>query len=130
MVDSHPTKGRSIPSWQRGDSTSSSESEPTAPSDTVRDPSSPSNQHDSQPEGQRDLHASRTSLLNQATKFLQDDDIRDAPIERKMAFLESKGLSDLEIKGLLADSRNEDHSSDDSKKQRVEDLQVSRAMPG
>lgn len=132
MVDSHPTKGRSIPSWQRGDSSSSSSSEPTAPSGTVRDPSSPSNQDDSQQkrDGQRDIHASRATLLNQATKFLQDDDIRDAPTERKVAFLESKGLSELEIEGLLADSRNEDHSSDDSKKQPVKGLKVSRAMPG
>ncbi|MCJ1427776.1 hypothetical protein MMC29_005681 [Sticta canariensis] len=131
MVDSLPTKGRSIPSWQRGDSSSSSSSssEPTAPSGTVRDPSSPSNQDDSQRDGQRDLHASHASLLNQATKFLQDDDIRDAPTERKMAFLESKGLSDLEIEGLLADSRNEDHSSDDSKKQPVKDLQTTRTQP-
>lgn len=134
MVDSHTTKGRSIPSWQRGgsssSSSSSSSSEPTAPSATVRDPSSPSNEDDSQQDRQGDLHASRASLLNQATNFLQDDDIRDAPTERKMAFLESKGLGELEIEGLLADSRNEVHSSDDSEKQLVKDLQVSRAVPG
>lgn len=121
MSDSDDTKGRSIPSWQRRDSSSSS--------GTVPDSSGPSSPDDPQRDSQRDPHPSRAALLNQADKFLQDDDIRDAPIERKRAFLQSKGLSNLEIEELLPISPNEDKSSDEGRKQLVKELQVSRTMP-
>lgn len=123
MSDSHDTKGRSIPSWQNGDSSS----EPVTPSGT-RDPSSLSSQDDPQRGFKRDPHASRASLLDQATKFLQDHDIRDASVERKTAFLESKGLTKVEIAELLAVPPSKDDSSDDSKKKLVKDLQVSRTI--
>ncbi|KAL2872788.1 peroxisomal membrane protein PEX14 [Aspergillus lucknowensis] len=48
----------------------------------------------------------QSTLLEQASKFLQDDSIRDAPTDRKIAFLESKGLSASEIDSLLGVSRN------------------------
>jgi Pex14 N-terminal domain len=54
--------------------------------------------------------ASRTELLEQASRFLEDDGIRDAPTSRKVAFLESKGLANDEIQKLLGVSRN-NHSN-------------------
>ncbi|KAI4262221.1 MAG: hypothetical protein L6R42_002598 [Xanthoria sp. 1 TBL-2021] len=44
---------------------------------------------------------SRAVLLEQAFKFLEDDEIKDAPTERKIAFLQSKGLTDEEVHRLL-----------------------------
>ena len=48
-----------------------------------------------------DEGGSRHSLLDQASQFLLHDDIRDAPRERKVTFLESKGLRPAEIDELL-----------------------------
>ncbi|KAH0543900.1 hypothetical protein FGG08_001801 [Glutinoglossum americanum] len=50
--------------------------------------------------------ASRTELLEQASKFLEADEIREASTTRKVAFLESKGLTNEEIQKLLGVSRN------------------------
>ncbi|KAL2008709.1 hypothetical protein VTN00DRAFT_6903 [Thermoascus crustaceus] len=55
--------------------------------------------------------ASRDTLLEQATRFLQDESIRDAPTDRKIAFLESKGLKGDEIQKLLGVSRNAEATS-------------------
>lgn len=124
MGDSDDIKRRTIPSWQRVDSSS----EPASPTGTVRDSCSPSSPENPQQGSQPLLHPSRASLLDQAAQFLQDDDIRDAPIDRKIAFLESKGLSSLEIEELLAVPPTEDDSSHDSQKQPIKDLQVSKTM--
>lgn len=43
----------------------------------------------------------RAVLLEQASKFLKDDEIKDAPAQRKIAFLQSKGLTDEEVYRLL-----------------------------
>lgn len=43
----------------------------------------------------------RAILLEQASKFVEDDEIKDAPAERKIAFLRSKGLTDEEAYRLL-----------------------------
>lgn len=48
----------------------------------------------------------RQDLLDQASKFLEDESIRDATTDRKISFLESKGLSNDEIQKLLGVSRN------------------------
>jgi hypothetical protein len=42
-----------------------------------------------------------TDLREQASRFLEDPSIRDAPRERKVAFLESKGVKHVEIASLL-----------------------------
>lgn len=81
----------SIPQWQR--------------QGAAKDPQEP-------PKGsEKSDHAekpppSRASLLEQAAKFLEAEDIRDAPTERKISFLESKGLTNEEIHKLLGISRN------------------------
>ena len=43
----------------------------------------------------------RFVLLEQASKFLKDIEIKDAPMEKKIAFLRSKGLTDEEAYRLL-----------------------------
>lgn len=44
----------------------------------------------------------RSLLLRKATNFLQEDDIRNASTQRKRTFLQSKGLSGVEIESLLS----------------------------
>ncbi|KAL9098720.1 MAG: hypothetical protein Q9163_005669 [Psora crenata] len=44
----------------------------------------------------------RASLLEKASKFFQDDAIRDAPLEKKRLFFQSKGLSASEVEQLLS----------------------------
>ena len=73
MSDFEGPKPKSIPSWQR---------------------------QGEEPTEQESLEP-RTSLLEKASKFLEEDSIRDAPIERKKLYLESKGLSESEINDLL-----------------------------
>ncbi|KAL5051488.1 hypothetical protein BDW71DRAFT_54397 [Aspergillus fruticulosus] len=90
MTDSRPKF--SVPKWQQQYSSSS-----------------PPN-----PEGKDADNGDRSALLEQASSFLQDDSIRDAPTDRKIAFLESKGLTATEIDGLLGVSRNAEASSSSS----------------
>lgn len=82
----------SIPKWQQQDSGSS----PSTSDDKNAD------------------YGDRSTLLEQASSFLQDDSIREAPTDRKIAFLESKGLTATEIDGLLGVSRNAEASSSSS----------------
>ncbi|OGM41439.1 peroxisomal membrane anchor protein [Aspergillus bombycis] len=82
MADSKP-KPPSIPEWQRPSATNSASASPPSSDD-----------------------ASRSDLLQQATKFLEDESLRDAPLDRKVSFLESKGLRQDEIDSLLGVSRN------------------------
>ncbi|KGO72149.1 Peroxisome membrane anchor protein Pex14p, N-terminal [Penicillium italicum] len=84
----------SIPSWQRPNKTAEDSPSPTsdnAPATTAS--------------------TSRQALLDQAAKFLEDESIRDAPTERKVSFLESKGLSSDDIEQVLGISRNTETSS-------------------
>ncbi|EAU38021.1 conserved hypothetical protein [Aspergillus terreus NIH2624] len=90
MSDSKPKP--SIPQWQQ----QQQQQPPSATSST-----SPSS----------DDTSSRATLVEQASKFLQDDSIRDAPLDRKISFLESKGLRNDEIEGLLGVARNPEATS-------------------
>ena len=88
-------KVNSNPDWQRrepGEASATAESEKTTDSN-LRPPTS------------------RAALLEQATKFLQDNEIRQATAERKISFLESKGLTKEEIQQLLGTSKIESTSS-------------------
>ena len=80
---------RSIPQWQRQHSSS-------PPASDGKD---------------ADNDVDRSTLLEQASKFLQDDSIRDASTDRKITFLESKGLTAPEIDNLLGVSRNPEASA-------------------
>ncbi|KKK15381.1 hypothetical protein ARAM_006705 [Aspergillus rambellii] len=79
-------KPPSIPQWQQRNSTPS-------------------------PTSDKEDNTSRAALVAQASKFLEDDSIRDASMDRKISFLESKGLTAPEIEGLLGVSRNPEATS-------------------
>ncbi|PWY89570.1 hypothetical protein BO94DRAFT_534348 [Aspergillus sclerotioniger CBS 115572] len=81
MADSKP-KSSSIPQWQQPNNASNNDTTST---------SSPTSDE-----------TSRSALIEQAAKFLEDDSIRDAPTDRKVTFLQSKGLREDEINTLLA----------------------------
>lgn len=53
----------------------------------------------------------REKVLEQAKKFLEEDEVKDASTDKKVAFLESKGLQGEEIQSLLGVSRNEEASN-------------------
>ena len=48
----------------------------------------------------------RAALIEKASKFLDDEDTREASQERKKYFLQRKGLTDQEIRALLAEKDN------------------------
>ncbi|KAJ9261658.1 hypothetical protein DTO212C5_8230 [Paecilomyces variotii] len=99
MADSD-TKKPAIPEWQRKAGESASTQSPSATTNEA---------------SQEQSEASpRTELLEQASKFLEDESIRDAPTDRKVSFLESKGLRQDEIDRLLGLSRNPEASSNES----------------
>ena len=86
MVDSENPKPKGIPSWQLQENSDTSGAAEQASSQEPEEGSLPSN---------------RATLIEKAAKFLEDDDVRDAPIERKQYFLKLKGLTDDEIEDLL-----------------------------
>jgi len=53
---------------------------------------------------ENEIPATQEALLEQASRFLDDDSIRDAPREKKVAFLERKGIQGQEIQKLLGSS--------------------------
>ncbi|KAI9759997.1 MAG: hypothetical protein M4579_001934 [Chaenotheca gracillima] len=82
----------SIPQWQR---------------QLVQEPSAKDSTSESS-EGAEAPPTSRADLIAQASRFLEEDDIRNAPNERKVTFLESKGLTQEEIGGVLATASKTD----------------------
>ncbi|KAL2046910.1 hypothetical protein N7G274_000928 [Stereocaulon virgatum] len=85
MSDQDGSQTKGIPSWQRFEA-------PDSPS--------PAEQQSPIPNEQT-AAADRASLIDKARRFLEDDDIRDASIERKQYFLQLKGLTEDEIRDLL-----------------------------
>ncbi|KAL5365920.1 peroxisomal membrane anchor protein conserved region-domain-containing protein [Aspergillus floccosus] len=96
MSDSKPKP--SIPQWQQQQQ---QQQQPQQQSPSATSSTSPSS----------DDTSSRATLVEQASKFLTDDSIRDAPLDRKISFLESKGLRNDEIEGLLGVARNPEATS-------------------
>lgn len=86
MGDSGKPKPKSILSWQRQESTDTSIAEEQASSQEAEEGS---------------LRSDRATLLEKAASFLEEDAVRDAPIERQQYFLKLKGLTDDEIEELL-----------------------------
>lgn len=105
-----------IPSWQRA---------------SVNSPPTPSSEPKEQPETSDDAELKTSplaeaptptesdlddlpseSLLDQASRFLEDAAIRDAPREKKAAFLESKGVKAEDIATLLDQRAQEDSTVD------------------
>ena len=102
----------SIPSWQRAQSTTLA-SPPT--SDTEEPAQQQQAESTSEPgaedSAERRPAAEGVSLLEQASKFLEDPSIRDAPRDRKASFLETKGLSKDDVEKLLGAEPEQDTSS-------------------
>ena len=86
MGDSEKPKPKGILSWQLQEHADTSGAAEQAASQDHEEGSLPSN---------------RATLIEKAAKFLEEDDVRDAPIERKQYFLKMKGLTDDEIEDLL-----------------------------
>ncbi len=93
MGDAPKAKSASIPPWQQ------EQSQGTKSSDASHNKSSDQSTPDSEA-------PSRAALLEKASKFLDDHQIKDAPAERKYSFLEGKGLKKDEINELLSASGN------------------------
>jgi hypothetical protein len=53
---------------------------------------------------------SRASIIENAHRFLLEDEVRNASTDKQVAFLESKGLEPQEIQELLGVTRNTDAS--------------------
>ena len=83
-------KHRSIPSWQGGQQSQKEDSSGMISNQS----STPSIET-----------LPRAALLDKASKFLEDDEIREASTESKISFLEGKGLTNDEIQRLLGASR-------------------------
>lgn len=90
MSDPSEAKQASVPQWQQQQQQESGSSESVNGESTVPEASQTT---DSPP--------SRSSLVEQASRFLLEDGIKDAPTERKVAFLETKGLTQEEIRKLV-----------------------------
>ncbi|KAH8687373.1 peroxisomal membrane anchor protein conserved region-domain-containing protein [Tricladium varicosporioides] len=92
MSDSDDEKKAGVPSWQLNKDESDSENTKESPIE---------------PE-------SRATILEQAKKFLEEDEVKNASTDKKIAFLETKGLREGEIQELLAVTRNSEASSSTS----------------
>ncbi|GAB1313356.1 Peroxisomal membrane protein PEX14 [Madurella fahalii] len=70
------------------------------------------------------------TTLEQARKFLQDDQVQNATPERRVEFLKSKGLSERDIEGLLKevtqDARPEPQNSTHSREEAIESLIIKK----
>lgn len=102
----------SIPAWQRSDSIPGAE-ESTKPEETAQpaqEETSAKAPEEHPIEIVDDEETSSTepkTLREQAAKFLQDPIVRDADRERKIAFLESKGVKLDDIEALLGKDSEE-----------------------
>jgi hypothetical protein len=105
-----------IPAWQRasaetppsqppehdGEAETEAETEAEAVAETHEPVEAPIPTEEDIESGDGEQQASEgMDLLEQASRFLEDETIRDAPRERKVAFLESKGVRSEDIEELL-----------------------------
>jgi hypothetical protein len=96
----------SIPAWQQSTSVPGAEefTKPEEPAKPAQNETSADNkeQHPIEIVDEEEAPATEPETLReQAAKFLQDASIRDANRERKVAFLESKGVKRDDIEALL-----------------------------
>ncbi len=91
MSDSdHEEKKAAVPSWQiKAEDESAKEEEKPSPESPTRE-----------------------TIIEQAKKFLEEDEVRNASTDKKVAFLESKGLRAEEIRDLLGVIKNPEASSE------------------
>ncbi|OBT69725.1 hypothetical protein VE03_00852 [Pseudogymnoascus sp. 23342-1-I1] len=100
MSDSESKPKGGVPSWQMKPEASDPKPETEEKQATAAEPS---------PEPKP-----RTSVLEDARKFLEEDEVKDASTDKKVAFLEGKGLSSEEIHQLLGITRNLEASNPES----------------
>lgn len=72
----------------------------------------PTEEDVAQAEAEEEHSSEMDSLLEQASRFLEDPAIRDEPREKKAAFLESKGVSAEDIERLLGEEAQERRPAD------------------
>jgi len=97
MGDSEEDKKKGgVPSWQLKPSDVSQEAKNEG-QDTAPQPS-----------------PSRASVIENARRFLLEDEVRNAPTNKQVSFLESKGLENHEIQELLGVTRNVEATSSNS----------------
>ena len=97
MSDSEAKPKAGVPSWQR------------------QAPVEEESKKEDKDETESTEEPSRTELIESAKKFLEEDEVKDATTEKKIAFLESKGLKNEEIEQLLGVARNVEASNPASK---------------
>ncbi|KAF1949193.1 DUF726-domain-containing protein [Byssothecium circinans] len=103
----------SIPSWQRAQVTAPTSPSEPEPSSEPQPESSPAQTTGEPTKNEaQEKEPKSASILEQASRFLEDPAIRDAPRDRKVAFLESKGVSSEDIEKLLERGIPEDASRD------------------
>ncbi|KAJ4297736.1 hypothetical protein N0V90_005631 [Kalmusia sp. IMI 367209] len=112
----------SIPSWQRvqanpspaPEAQPSSEQQPeSSPAPRAEESTAeeaPTSEPEPEPESGSGSHSA--PLLDQARRFLEDATIRDAPREKKVEFLKSKGVAAEDIEKLLSTTTGDDASLD------------------
>lgn len=93
MSDSDGGKKAQVPSWQL--------KEKAEPADRENKPE-PTPKHE---------ETDRETIISQARKFLDEDEVRNSSTDKKIAFLESKGLRSEEIEALLGVARNTEATS-------------------
>ena len=100
----------SIPSWQRAQAADADAGATARATDADAPPDTPSDTHDPRPAPTSDeqppdtpshTEPDQASLLSRASTFLDDPAIRHAPREKKIEFLQAKGLHDDAIASLL-----------------------------
>lgn len=92
-----------IPSWQRAQAPAPTPTGADAPPPPEQHPeSTPSRAEEAGEDATQETAADDAPLLDQASKFLDDPVIRDAPREKKVEFLQSKGVKAADIEKLLS----------------------------
>lgn len=102
-----------IPAWQRTSATdpaavSAAQPEPK-PENAAEDSTSPVTEEPTMIETAEE-HADSSELVAQAARFLEDANIRDAPREKKVVFLQAKGVSPEDIETLLGKTMDQGES--------------------
>lgn len=97
MSDSETKPKAGVPSWQ------------------IQAPAEEKSKKEDKIETRSNEEPSRTELIESAKKFLKEDEVKDATTDKKIAFLESKGLMNDEVEQLLGVSRNVEASNPASK---------------
>jgi len=97
---------RSIPAWQRSTTVPGADEPPSQPKDTPSQTTGAATKEDES--------AETLDIQEQARKFLEDPAIKDAPREKKLAFLESKGLKRADVESLIEASSSTNSSETSS----------------